>query len=96
MYVIVRKEEIIMITNTISPELKEKIDNMSSYEQDQIYRYLWAQHIREDVESLCEEEEIELNDGDIDLIVEKYVYEGKYDCNLSYWTNLENLIDEIS
>ena len=85
-----------MITNTISPEQKEKIDNMSSYEQDQIYRYLWAQHVREAVESLCDEEEIELNDGNIDLIVEKYVYEGKYDCNLSYWTNLENLIDEIS
>ena len=29
-----------------------------------------------------------------DSVAERYVYEGDYECNLSYWDNLDNLIDE--
>jgi hypothetical protein len=38
--------------------------------------------------------DIELDDGDIEAIMEQYVYEGRYDCNLDYWANIGNLIDE--
>ena len=26
---------------------------------------------------------------------ERYVYDGDYDCNLPYWSNIENLLNEL-
>lgn len=75
-------------------ELHKMIDSLSSYEQDRIYRYLWSQHVREDVISHAENIGIGLDDGIIDTIVDRYVERGDYDCNLDYWTNIENLIEE--
>lgn len=75
-------------------ELHKMIDSLSSYEQDRIYRYLWSQHVREDVISHAENIGIGLDDGIIDAIVDRYVERGDYDCNLDYWTNIENLIEE--
>lgn len=75
-------------------EIHKMIDSLSSYEQDRIYRYLWGQHVREDVISHAENIGIGLDDGIIDTIVDRYVERGDYDCNLDYWTNIENLIEE--
>ena len=75
-------------------ELHKMIDSLSSYEQDRIYRYLWSQRVREDVISHAENVGIRLDDGIIDTIVDRYVERGDYDCNLDYWTNIENLIEE--
>lgn len=75
-------------------ELHKMIDSLSYYEQDRIYRYLWSQHVREDVISHAENIGIGLDDGIIDAIVDRYVERGDYDCNLDYWTNIENLIEE--
>lgn len=78
----------------ISNELKNKIDNLSAVEKDDVYRYLWSKHVKEDVESLCEDMDIVLTEDQTEIIVERYVYNGDYDCNLPYWTNIENLIRE--
>jgi len=75
-------------------ENHKMIDSLSSYEQDRIYRYLWSQHVREDIISHAENIGIGLDDGIIDTIVDRYVERGDYDCNLDYWTNIENLIEE--
>ena len=75
-------------------DIHKMIDSLSSYEQDRIYRYLWSQHVREDVISHAENIGIGLDDGIIDTIVDRYVEHGDYDCNLDYWTNIENLIEE--
>ncbi len=34
-------------------------------------------------------------DEDIDACVKKYVYNGDYDCTLNYWTNINNIINDI-
>lgn len=68
------------------------IDNMPPHEQDQIFRYLWSHHVKEDVISYSEGLGLELSEEDITCIVNAYVYEGEYDCNDSYWSNIENLI----
>ena len=75
-------------------EIRRMIDSLSSYEQDRVYRYLWSQRVREDVISHAENIGIGLDDGIIDTIVDRYVERGDYDCNLDYWTNIENLIEE--
>jgi hypothetical protein len=75
-------------------ELHKMIDSLSSYEQDRIYRYLWGQHVREDVISHAETIGVEIDDCIIDTVVDRYVERGDYDCNLDYWTNIGNLIEE--
>lgn len=75
-------------------EIHKMIDSFSSYEQDRIYRYLWGQHVREDVISHAETIGVELDDCIIDTVVDRYVERGDYDCNLDYWTNIGNLIEE--
>ena len=77
--------------------------------KDQIYRAIWAEHVREDIEAQLAQSsmeyyedkyEVEFSDENMKSIVnnaaELYVYDGKYDCNLSYWDNIDNLIDECA
>lgn len=85
----------------INKALKAKIDALTPVEQDEVYRYLWFQHVKEDVETYSEnidlkELGIKFDDEEITTVAEKYVYDGEYDCNLSYWDNIENLIYEVT
>ncbi len=93
----------------ISVELAVKFDpdeflsGLTSEEKDKVYRALWKEHVVEDARSQIEDyifyelipkEEVERI---ADTAAERYVYNGDYDCTLSYWDNLENLVkDEIS
>jgi hypothetical protein len=74
-------------------EAEEKIAGMDGAEKDALYRALWAEYVRTDVEAVAEQHP-EAENISIDNIVERYVYEGDYDCNLSYWDNINNLIEE--
>ena len=77
-------------------DIQSLINGLSAKEKDDLYRSLWAEHVREDVESFCESEDIDLSENGIDCVVEQYVYEGKYDCNRSYWDNLRELVEEAA
>ena len=81
-----------MAPYTLPEHLHKLIDNLSYSERDQIYRYLWSEHVTEDVKSLCDDNETTLTNDAIEHIVNQYVYDGEYDCNLSYWDKLQNLI----
>ena len=71
-----------------------KISKMECLDKDALYRKLWANHVQEDVLNHSRALDKELNDDGIKKVVDRYVYHGDYDCNLSYWDNIENLIDE--
>lgn len=68
---------------------------------DRIYRYLWFKHVKIDVkdrmvdayEDYIMKTNAEVVNTIIDCAAERYVYEGDYDCNQSYWENIDNLID---
>ena len=77
-------------------DIQSLINGLSAKAKDDLYRSLWAEHVREDVESFCESEDIDLSENGIDCVVEQYVYEGKYDCNRSYWDNLRELVEEAA
>ena len=79
------------------------LSSLTPEERDKVYRALWKEHVVEDAKSQIEEyifyELIPKEDVEriADQAAERYVYEGDYDCNLSYWDNIENLVkDEIS
>lgn len=79
----------------INPTLKAKVDALTYEEQDDVYRYLWSQHVREDVEGHANDIDADLTEEEVDKVVEMYVYQGKYECNIDYWSNIENLIDYV-
>ena len=68
---------------------------------DKIYRCLWFKHVKIDVkdrmvdayEDYIMKTNAEVVNTIIDCAAERYVYEGDYDCNQSYWENIDNLID---
>ena len=73
------------------------LDILSEYlsfeEKDAFYRKIWSEHVKEDVLTFAENEDIEITDEDADRTASAYV-NGRYDCNLSYWENLHNLIQK--
>lgn len=62
--------------------------------RDDIYRDVWYEHVLEDVKSYAESEGIEISDEVAGNCAIRYVYDGRYDCNLNYWQNIANLIEE--
>ena len=72
-------------------KLNKLLEDLTSAEKDRLYRLLWENYVAEDVASYSNEE---LTQDEVDHIVYRYVYEGDYDCNLSYWDNIDNLIQE--
>lgn len=71
---------------------------MTDTQKDDIYRMVWSDHVKEDVRGVLDERE-ELTEEEKDAIIEDvandYVYNGDYDCNLSYWDNINNLIEKF-
>lgn len=68
--------------------------------RDRLYRRLRFDYVRVDVENrFCEGESNMLKsnayNGVMNLCAERYVYEGDYDCTLDYWSNIDNLLNEV-
>lgn len=76
----------------LSPETAQMLNNMTNAEKDNLYRVLWFDYVKNDVKSFANESDYVLTDTDVEYIARQFVYEGRYDCNLSYWQNIENLI----
>jgi hypothetical protein len=80
----------------------EIIAQMNPCEKDALYRALWSDFVQVDVEAHLASDFPDFNavlnddtdekDAFIMEVVNDYVYNGKYDCNLSYWDNISNLI----
>ena len=79
-------------------ELFKLIDSLKPYRKDELYRHLWVNHVREDVRTILEEYDVPyLSDDDFEAMIDdcanRFVYNGEYDCNADYWSNLDALID---
>lgn len=68
------------------------IEHMSSGQKDDVYRMLWADQVEQDVKDRMAEIDVILDDDSVLDVVHRYVYEGEYDCNYSYWDDLDTLI----
>lgn len=76
----------------MNAEIKNKIDKLNENERNEVFKYLWSKYIKEDVQYICEEFNIKLDDTHIDRIVYDYVYNGNYDNDISYWDNIKAVI----
>lgn len=66
------------------------LDKLPEDIKDGFYRKIWAEHVYEDIRSM----EMKVSKKRAEKVSEAYV-NGRYDCNLSYWDNLNNLFEEI-
>lgn len=76
----------------------ELIALLTDVQKDELYRMLWSDHVREDVEAAMKDYSGSLPENEdekediVESVVNAYVYDGRYDCNLSYWDNINNII----
>lgn len=65
-----------------------------SFVMDYIYRRLWANHVKEDIISRIKDifTFLKYNDSDIEECARRYVFDGDYDCNCTYWSNIDAII----
>lgn len=64
----------------------------SSTDMDMIYRKVKYQYVMNDIKDRIKDTKTELTDDQIAYAARRYAYDGKYDCNLSYWDNIDNCI----
>lgn len=72
------------------------IINLFALKEDEIYRQVKCRYVAGDAADRMKERGIEDSDDSIRYAVaERYVLDGDYDCNLDYWANIDNLINQI-
>lgn len=79
----------VVIANLTPSQILERVKD-----KDTLYRVLWADYMYEDVYGFVKENGYSLNESGVQEVVDRYVYNGDYDCNLSYWDNINNLVQE--
>ena len=62
-------------------------------DKDALYRKIWAEHVLEDIQGYADTADIQIPEKEAEAAAEKYV-NGEYDCNLSYWENIHNLLEK--
>lgn len=76
-------------------DTKDLYEALTAEQKDYLYRMAWYENVFEDVTGRLLDRDITDEDDAIkSTVAHRYVYEGDYDCNLSYWDNIDNLIDE--
>lgn len=78
---------------TFVPEEEKDIQNQLY--RDKIYREVWKEHVIEDIHEFLEDNHMKLDDERINKAATLYTMHGQYDCNLSYWSNIENVIKSV-
>ena len=73
----------------------EEKDGQNQLYRDKIYREVWKEHVIEDIREFLKDNNMELDEEHIDKAATLYVMNGQYDCNLSYWSNIENVIKSV-
>lgn len=79
----------------LNKTLKHIADSLDSAEKAELLYYLQLDNTKEDIlsrmpdDTLLTAEEITKI---VDVVADKYLLDLEYDCNCSYWENLDNLI----
>ena len=75
-----------------SDEIRNKFRGIREISEEEIYEKVLKKHIMEDLTEYTKNK-IALSPEDIELIAHKYI-EGGHNKELSYWDNLDNLIED--
>lgn len=73
----------------------EFLNSLDAKEKDELYRHLWRNYVVEDIKEYAEALDVSTSQEMIDIAAELFV-SGGYDCNLSYWENIECVIEKAT
>lgn len=88
--------------NTTEINLDSFVESLDPISRDSLFRKLWLEYVTDDVSvrlcDTCNKDCAFSKDCDalVKIVASAYVYDGEYDCNLSYWENIDNLIAKHS
>lgn len=71
------------------------IKELTEKQKEEIYNERRKFHLKADVVTFAKYDYGELSEADLDIIASRWVDDGEYDCNLSYWDNIENLVRDV-
>lgn len=80
---------------TLKESDKQFAEVLSSETLYAVHRYMQHLNVKEDIEGYAEEHELNLTEFEVEQAADLYVYDCEYDCNLSYWDNISNVIDMV-
>lgn len=78
---------------TLKESDKQFADELRTSAQNAVHRYIQHLNVKVDIEDYAREQGLNLTKQEIEKAADLYVYDCKYDCNLSYWDNISNVID---
>lgn len=70
-------------------------DLLTPEERSRIYYEVKEERVTEDTMARAKDNGEELEECEAAMVADRYVNQGDYDYGLSYWENLDNLIDEV-
>lgn len=73
----------------------EFLNSLDAKEKDELYRHLWQNYVIEDIKAYVETLDVSTSQEMIEIAAELFV-SGGYDCNLSYWENIECVIEKAA
>lgn len=71
------------------------VNSLDAEEKDELYRHLWRNYVINDIKTHAETLDISTSEEMLDVASELFVA-GGYDCNLSYWENIEYVIKKVN
>lgn len=87
-----RKENTMSTNQNITEKkINELLKTLTEEEKDAIYRNIWFDHVVTDIKNRLDDLDETLTEDEIHFAASEYI-DGNYDCNLSYWDNIDNLI----
>lgn len=72
----------------------EFLNSLDAKEKDELYRHLWRNYVVEDIKEYAEAFDVSTSQEMIEIAAVLFV-SGCYDCNLSYWENIECVIKKL-
>ena len=83
--------------NNQKQSMESILNKLTTEEKEYIYNAVRKKHIAEDVITHATEEMgITIDETTAQLIAKQWVEDNRYDCNYSYWANIESLINETA
>lgn len=83
--------------NLLAADANEIYEHLSYQQRQELFKIMRFKNIQVDVFYYFDSDDKYKNSPEKNEIAHKaaykYVYEGDYDCNISYWDNIKNLID---
>lgn len=90
------KEALLFQCLTNGTESRKHIGELlTAAERDNIYYEVRQEKVKEDTLKRAEDTGVDITEDEAETVADRFVNDGEYESNLSYWDNLDNLIKEL-